>query len=322
MRSCAVRARRRSRVNNLLLHAMRPPGHVDETQDTPRTVGAAHRSAARAWGARPVPFRTRKLSPIAPRVLRGKPVGGQGAADRWTARAVHRELGRGALRGPSFLRRGAVPFPGGPWAGVPPPAVPGFFPPCPHPGRPGPSRLRAAARLGRAGSAMAGGDGISSTFSSRTFPSPHSPFLRSSILGAVPCTVSRTSVLTRSGILLSVWVSVTCGVALCATVLCSSLFQPEFSFLICFCFLFLCFENWEAFLFTVLHSGLAILYVPIILLSDGEVSLLIREVGTRLHCCAYHAMYLGFLSMKLSEGTSSIRGLGRSRRRSLQFLIR
>ena len=89
-------------------------------------AGAAHRSAATAWGARPVPFRTRKLSPIAPRVLRGQPVGGQGAADRWTARAVHRELGRGALRGPSFLRRGAVPFPGGPWAGVPPPAVPGF----------------------------------------------------------------------------------------------------------------------------------------------------------------------------------------------------
>ena len=52
------------------------------TQDTEDTVGAAHRSAARAWGARPVPFRTRKLSPIAPRVLRGQPVGGQGAADR------------------------------------------------------------------------------------------------------------------------------------------------------------------------------------------------------------------------------------------------
>ena len=70
--------------SRLLLCAMRPPGHVDETQDTV-TVGAAHRSAARAWGARPVPFRTRKLSPIAPRVLRGQPVGGQGAADRWTA---------------------------------------------------------------------------------------------------------------------------------------------------------------------------------------------------------------------------------------------
>ena len=53
-------------------------------------MGAAHRSAARAWGARPVPFRTRKLSPIAPRVLRGQPVGGQGAADRWTAPSRHR----------------------------------------------------------------------------------------------------------------------------------------------------------------------------------------------------------------------------------------
>ena len=46
---------------------------------------AAHRSAALAAGARPVPFRTRKLSRPAPMVLRGKPVGEQGAADRWTA---------------------------------------------------------------------------------------------------------------------------------------------------------------------------------------------------------------------------------------------
>ena len=46
---------------------------------------AAHRSAAIACGARPVPFRTRKLSRTAPMVLRGKPVGEQGAADRWTA---------------------------------------------------------------------------------------------------------------------------------------------------------------------------------------------------------------------------------------------
>lgn len=60
------------------------PRARERTPDTV-TVGAAHRSAARAWGARPVPFRTRKLSPIAPRVLRGQPVGGQGAADRWTA---------------------------------------------------------------------------------------------------------------------------------------------------------------------------------------------------------------------------------------------
>ena len=77
---------------------MRPPGHVRETQDTV-TVGAAHRSAARAWGARPVPFRTRKLSPIAPRVLRGQPVGGQGAADRWTAPSRALELRRGRHRG-------------------------------------------------------------------------------------------------------------------------------------------------------------------------------------------------------------------------------
>ena len=83
---------------------MRPPGHVRETPDTV-TVGAAHRSAARAWGARPVPFRTRKLSPIAPRVLRGQPVGGQGAADRWTAPSRHPKLKKGeASRPPPFLR--------------------------------------------------------------------------------------------------------------------------------------------------------------------------------------------------------------------------
>ena len=67
-------------------------------------MGAAHRSAARAWGARPVPFRTRKLSPIAPRVLRGQPVGGQGAADRWTAPSRTLELRRGeASRPPPFF---------------------------------------------------------------------------------------------------------------------------------------------------------------------------------------------------------------------------
>ena len=51
---------------------------------------AAHRSAAIACGARPVPFRTRKLSRTAPMVLRGKPVGEQGAADRWTALRARR----------------------------------------------------------------------------------------------------------------------------------------------------------------------------------------------------------------------------------------
>ena len=55
-----------------------PQGTQISTQDTEDTVGAAHRSAARAWGARPVPFRTRKLSPIAPRVLGVSP---------WEARA-------------------------------------------------------------------------------------------------------------------------------------------------------------------------------------------------------------------------------------------
>ena len=84
--------------SHAFLCAMRPPGHVYAIPDTV-TVGAAHRSAARAWGARPVPFRTRKLSPIAPRVLRGQPVGGQGAADRWTAPSRTPELRRGRTRG-------------------------------------------------------------------------------------------------------------------------------------------------------------------------------------------------------------------------------
>ena len=84
------------------LCAMRPPGHVSRHPDTV-TVGAAHRSAARAWGARPVPFRTRKLSPIAPRVLRGQPVGGQGAADRWTAPSRTLELRRGGLAASPFF---------------------------------------------------------------------------------------------------------------------------------------------------------------------------------------------------------------------------
>ena len=64
-------------------------------------MGTAHRSAAIACGARPVPFRTRKLSRIAPRVLRGQPVGGQGAADRWTA--------------PDLVRPGAAGIPAAPF---------------------------------------------------------------------------------------------------------------------------------------------------------------------------------------------------------------
>ena len=75
---------------------------------TPYTVGAAHRSAARAWGARPVPFRTRKLSPIAPRVLRVRPVGGQGAADRWTAPSRHPSLEGGGLAASPFFALYAI----------------------------------------------------------------------------------------------------------------------------------------------------------------------------------------------------------------------
>ena len=70
--------------------AVRPPGHAEgsprawEARERHKT-SAAHRSAAMAGGARPDPFRTRKLSRRAPMVLRGQPVGEQGAADRWTA---------------------------------------------------------------------------------------------------------------------------------------------------------------------------------------------------------------------------------------------
>ena len=65
-------------------------------------TSAAHRSAAMAGGARPDPFRTRKLSRRAPMVLRGKPVGEQGAADRWTALDP---FSRARARG----RRGGIP---------------------------------------------------------------------------------------------------------------------------------------------------------------------------------------------------------------------
>ena len=66
------------------------------------STSAAHRSAAMAGGARPDPFRTRKLSRRAPMVLRGQPVGEQGAADRWTALDPYQ---RGRARG----RRGGHP---------------------------------------------------------------------------------------------------------------------------------------------------------------------------------------------------------------------
>ena len=92
--------------------AVRPPGHAEtptawEARNRLKT-SAAHRSAAMAGGARPDPFRTRKLSRRAPMVLRGQPVGEQGAADRWTALDPHPAgSGAGAPRGmpaapPSF----------------------------------------------------------------------------------------------------------------------------------------------------------------------------------------------------------------------------
>ena len=87
--------------------AVRPPGHAEghplawEARNRHKT-SAAHRSAAMAGGARPDPFRTRKLSRRAPMVLRGKPVGEQGAADRWTALDP---FSRARARG----RRGGIP---------------------------------------------------------------------------------------------------------------------------------------------------------------------------------------------------------------------
>ena len=111
--------------------AVRPPGHAETT---PRAwearnrhkTSAAHRSAAMAGGARPDPFRTRKLSRRAPMVLRGQPVGEQGAADRWTALDPYiAGSGAGAPRGHPL--RGA-PFP--------------FLPPYGSAGPPGPFSCR------------------------------------------------------------------------------------------------------------------------------------------------------------------------------------
>ena len=94
--------------------AVRPPGHAERfpfawEAISSSSTSAAHRSAAMAGGARPDPFRTRKLSRRAPMVLRGRPVGEQGAADRWTALDPH-PAGSGAgaprgipLRGAPFL---------------------------------------------------------------------------------------------------------------------------------------------------------------------------------------------------------------------------
>ena len=93
--------------------AVRPPGHAETPTAweafSSSSTSAAHRSAAMAGGARPDPFRTRKLSRRAPMVLRGQPVGEQGAADRWTALDPHLAgPGAGAPRGwpaapPSFF---------------------------------------------------------------------------------------------------------------------------------------------------------------------------------------------------------------------------
>ena len=84
--------------------AVRPPGHAETPTAweaiSSSSTSAAHRSAAMAGGARPDPFRTRKLSRRAPMVLRGQPVGEQGAADRWTALDPHPAgSGAGAPRG-------------------------------------------------------------------------------------------------------------------------------------------------------------------------------------------------------------------------------
>ena len=85
-------------------------------------TSAAHRSAAMAGGARPDPFRTRKLSRRAPIVLRGQPVGEQGAADRWTALDPFR-AGRGGAAGDHL--RGA-PFPFSPYRSAEGPVGPFF----------------------------------------------------------------------------------------------------------------------------------------------------------------------------------------------------
>ena len=90
--SCAwrVQLRKVDQDTRSVKLAVRPPGHAERFPFTWEAISssstsAAHRSAAMAGGARPDPFRTRKLSRRAPMVLRGQPVGEQGAADRWTA---------------------------------------------------------------------------------------------------------------------------------------------------------------------------------------------------------------------------------------------
>ena len=115
--ACAwrVQLRKVDRDTRSVELAVRPPGHAETTPSRGRhsrrhKTSAAHRSAAMAGGARPDPFRTRKLSRRAPMVLRGQPVGEQGAADRWTALDPYiAGSGAGAPRGipsaapPSFF---------------------------------------------------------------------------------------------------------------------------------------------------------------------------------------------------------------------------
>ena len=112
---CLAGATQQGRVQDIRSGelAVRPPGHAETPTAweafSSSSTSAAHRSAAMAGGARPDPFRTRKLSRRAPMVLRGQPVGEQGAADRWTALDPHPAgSGAGAPRGDP--PRGA-PFP-------------------------------------------------------------------------------------------------------------------------------------------------------------------------------------------------------------------
>ena len=112
---CLAGATQQGRVQDIRSGelAVRPPGHAETPTAweaiSSSSTSAAHRSAAMAGGARPDPFRTRKLSRRAPMVLRGQPVGEQGAADRWTALDPHPAgSGAGAPRGcpaapPSFF---------------------------------------------------------------------------------------------------------------------------------------------------------------------------------------------------------------------------
>ena len=129
--------------------AVRPPGHAEGTLKRGRhshrlETSAAHRSAAMAGGARPDPFRTRKLSRRAPMVLRGRPVGEQGAADRWTALDPHPAgSGAGAPRGGS--PSAAPPFSFSPYRSAEGPAGPFFH--AAGPGSPRHGRLFRARRF-------------------------------------------------------------------------------------------------------------------------------------------------------------------------------